>query len=212
MSLTELLLALGIFSIFLVGMFGLFTRGYQAFHFLNTRQSLQNQILHLKAILSDDFARTHYRSFGFLARTVTVSGREVSRDNACCLGLNDWNDPENFREPAAVPLWNRYAVYQTSLENEGRLERLAVSPTDPPPLRIRPLAGLDAFADPIVHRQLLSDNLLSFEARGDRYLEKVNIRLELLKEGGKRGLDGNKANESFKVDFQFNPRNTIPRL
>ncbi len=211
-SLPELLFGLGIFSLFLGGMFALFGRGYQAFHFLSTRQSVQSDLLRLKTVLGEDFGKTHVRSVGATEREILVDSETVSRDIACCLTLDDWRHRDNFREPEGIPLWNRYIVYQSSLDIEGRLERLVVAPEEAVPFRVRPLLELDNLKDPIKNRQTLSNNIKSFDCRVDGYLQKVVVTLVLSDGGGRRGLDSNSAKESFKAEFSWLPHNTVPKL
>ena len=211
-SLPELLFGLGVFSLFLVGMFALFGRGYQAYHFLSTRQSVQSDLLRLRAVLGDDFGKTHYRSVGSLQREILIDGDTVSRDIACCLSLDDWSRSENFRVPEGIPLWNRYIVYRSSLDNEGRLERLVVAPKDDPPFRVRPMLGLDNLEAPVKSLQTLSTSIRHFECRVDGYLQKVVVTLVLSDGGGKRGLDSGDAKETFKAEFSWLPHNTVPKL
>lgn len=210
-SLPELLLGFGIFMLFLGVVFGLFTKGYQAFHFLNTRASVQGEALRLKSVLEADFRMTHYRSIGREHRDVLVEGQNKDRDQACCLILDDWLDTANYRDATGIPLWNRYAVYQTSLEPEGRLERFVVGPLGTVPMRVRPLENLSVLAEPR-GRQLLTSNLVSFTCQGDVYRQDVEVTFELKESGGRRGLDQNATGETFKAVFRWTPNNTVPRF
>jgi hypothetical protein len=210
--LPELLLGFGIFLLFLGGVFSFFSRGYQAFHFLTTRQSVQGQALRLKTVLEADFHLTHYRSIGVERRTVTVAGQPAERDDACCLILDDWQSPSNYRGATGIPLWNRYAVYQTGEAARGRLERLVLAPGTPAPLRVHPLANLSSPAGSVSGRQLLTTSLKSFSCELDAYRQEVVISFELEETAGKRGLDQNTTDESFKAVFHWTPNNTVPRF
>ena len=210
-SLPELLLGFGIFLLFLGGVFGLFTKGYQAFHFLQTRQSVQGQVLRLKSVLEADFRMTHYRSIGVETDTATVDGQPARRDRACCLILDDWQSPANYRGDTGIPMWNRYALYQTSTEQEGRLQRFVVSPGGTIPLRIKPM---DNLLDPggVVGRQLLSSSIKAFACDINEYDQDIKVTFELKEVGGGRGLDQNRINETFKAVFRWTPNNTVPRF
>ncbi len=212
MSLPELLLGFGIFLLFLGGVFGLFTRGYQAFQFLTDRQSIQGQLLRIKGVMEADFRMSHFRSVGREQRTATVEGHEVRRDIACCLILDDWQNPDNYRQPTGIPLWNRYAVYQTDENAEGQLLRLVVAPDRAFPLRVRPLEELTNITEPLVGRQLLSSNLRAFSCEPDRYMQEVVVSFELRQVGGQRGVDYRKTSEAFKAVFHWTPNNTVPRF
>lgn len=212
MSLPELLLGFGIFMLFLGGVFGLFTRGYQAFHFLTDRQSIQGQLLRLRSVMEADFRMSHFRSVGREQRSLTVQGQEVRRDLACCLILDNWQNPDNYRETTGIPLWNRYAVYLSDLDEEGQLQRLVVAPDRAVPLRVRPLQELAALAEPVTSRQLLSSNLRAFSCEADRYKQEVAVSFELSREGGQRGVDYRRTEESFKAVFHWTPNNTVPRF
>ncbi len=211
-SLVEMLFALGIFSLFVGGMFAIFGRGYQAFHFLSARQSVQGELLRLKAVMGEDFGKTHYRSIGSYQRDLTLGEEEVSRDTVCCLTLDDWANVNNFRDPTSIPLWNRYVVYRTTLDSEGKLERLVVAPEGEVPFRVRSMLNLGSFDDPIVNRKTLSTKIKSFDCRLDGYLQKVVVTLVISDGGGKRGLDSQEAKESFKAEFSWVPYNTVPKL
>lgn len=211
-SLPELILGFGILLLFMGAVFGLFTKGYQAFHFLQTRQSVQGQMLRMKTVLETDFRLSHYRSIGTESRSATVEGQSVRRDQACCLILDDWRNPANYRDATSIPLWNRYAVYQTSLDPEGRLERVVVAPNDPIPLRCRPLADLTTLTDPTLGRQVLSSNIASFECQKDAFRQEIVVTFVLKEVGGSRGLDQNKIAETFKAVFHWLPNNTVPRF
>lgn len=212
MSLPELLLGFGIFLLFLGVVFGIFTRGYQAFHFLTDRQSIQGQILRLKGVMEADFRMSHFRSVGKQQRSIVLDGQEVRRDSACCLILDSWQNPNNYRDPTGIPLWNRYAVYQSTTEAEGQLKRLVVAPDLAIPLRVRPLKEMEPLAEPVVGRQLLSSNLKEFSCEPDRYLQEVVISFELRQVGGQRGVDYRKTDEAFKAVFHWTPNNTVPRF
>lgn len=211
-SMLEMLFALGVFSFFLAGMFAIFSRGYQAFHFLSTRQSLQGELLRLKSVMGDDFAKTHYRSIGTYPQELPLGTGAVSRDIVCCLTLDDWTLTENFRDPTSIPLWNRYVVYRASLDEQGQLERLVVAPEEEVPFRVRPMANLFNLEAPITSRRVLSSKVKSFSCRVDGYLQKVVVSLELSDGGGQRGLDWQSAKESFKAELSWIPGNTVPKL
>jgi hypothetical protein len=208
-TLPELLLGFGVLLVFMGAVVGLFTRGYQSFHFLQSRQSVQGQVLRLKGVLEADFRRTHYRSVGVEKHQVLVDGQSQSRDQICCLGLDNWSEPGNFKASTGIPIWNRYIVYQTSTEPEGRLERLVVEPGGP--LRVRPLDNLSA-PPGVVGRQLLSSNLLGFACQVDAYEQDVQVTFELRETGGARGVDQNRINETFKAVFRWVPNNTVPKF
>lgn len=212
MSMVEVLIGLGVFSIFMTLMFKLLIQGYQAFSFLNTRQSVQSQVLRIKTLMSDDFEKTHFLSFARAVHNIMIDSLEVSRHDACCLVLSNWEDPNNFAQPDGVPLWDRYAVYKSSLDELGTLKRVVVTPDEPLPLHIKPLDNLDSTGLGTIKSQVLSDDLYSFEVKGEPYQQKVSVQVVLLKSGGKRGLDDNKVRETFQANFQFNPRNTTGRL
>ena len=211
-SLVELLFALGIFSLFMGGMFSIFGRGYQAFHFLSSRQSVQGELLRLKTMMGEDFGKTHFRSVGSFQRETDLGEEQVSRDIACCLTLDDWTDSANFRDPTSIPLWNRYVIYRASMDPEAKLERLIVAPEGDVPFRVRPMLELENFDAPIKSEKILSSRVKSFDCRVDGYLQKVIVTLVLSDGGGKRGLDSNSAKESFKVEFSWLPYNTVPKL
>lgn len=210
-TLPELLLGFGIFLTFLGVVFGLFTKGYQAFHFLNTRASVQGEALRLKSVLEADFRMTHFRSVGHEHREVAVDGESKDRDQACCLILDNWQNPANYRDSSGIPLWNRYAVYQTSMDPVGRLERFVVGPIGTVPMRVKPLENLTLLESPR-SQQLLSSNLVSFTCHGDVYRQDVEVGFELKETGGQRGLDANSTRETFKAVFRWTPNNTVPRF
>jgi hypothetical protein len=216
LSLPELIFGMSVFMLFLGGVFGLFTRGYQSFHFLQTRQSLQGEFLRIKSILQADFGRTHLRSIGIDPRTINVDGESLRRDQACCLILEDWASSDSYSPDMGLPLWDRHVIYRASTDtaSTGSLERLNVAPPDLPlPYRIRPLEGFATIVDEgVVNRQLLTSLIRSFECQVDPAMQQVRLAFELEGVGSKRGLDQTKVKERFQAEFQWLPSNTVPRF
>lgn len=207
-----MVLGFGMFMLFLGGLFALFTRGYQAFHFLSARQGLQGEFLRMKSILQADLGQTHFRSIGIEQRTATVDAETVRRDQACCLSLRDWQSPSSYDPDLGIPLWDRYAVYQTST-TESTLSRLAAEPDEPVPYRIRPLDGFSTVPDATVKgRTVLTSHLRSFACELDRALQEITLTVVLESVGGKRGLDESLAKERFEAKLRWTPSNTVPRF
>lgn len=211
-TLTELILGFGLFTFFMGGLFALFTRGYQAFHFLSARQGVQGEALRLKSVLQADLANTHFRSIGVEARQTTLEGQSLPRDQVCCLSLRDWQDPASYADDLGLPLWDRYVLYQTSLE-QTTLTRLTVEPPDPIPYRLRPLAGFGGITNEnVVARSLLSSQVRSFRCQLDRALQEVSVTFVLQSQGGQRGLDASTRNDTLEAQLRWTPSNTVPRL
>lgn len=212
-ALPELLFALSIFSLFLVGIFGLFGRGFAAFNFLQDRQSIHGELLRMKTTLGTDFRLTHFSSVGVEPQTATVNGQTVSRDNVCCITLDDWRAPSNF-DGLGLPIWNRYFVYQCSTTGDTtRLDRLLIDSGQPIPIRVAPLNGLAGFGtSQATGRLMLSDSLESFECVRDTALQEVTQTVRLRKRGGLRGSGTQKSDEVCEAVFRWVPVNTVPRL
>lgn len=212
-ALPELLFALSIFSLFLVGVFGLFGRGFAAFSFLQDRQSLHGELLRMKTTLGTDFRLTHFSSVGVEPRTATVNGQAVQRDNVCCITLDDWKAPSNF-DGLGLPVWNRFFVYQCSTARDTtRLDRFQIDTGQPLPLRVAPLVGLDGFGTAqATGRLLVTDHLESFACTRDVALQEVTQTVRLRKRGGLRGSGIKKSDEVVEAIFRWVPVNTVPRL
>ncbi len=214
-TLIEVLVALSIFLGFLAAMFVLFEKGYQAFRFLDQRQSVQGQVLRISTALEADFRVSHLGSIGIEGSQVMVDGQLQPRAMVSCLTLNDWRDPANFQSGTGIPKWNRYAVYRSSSDPQGTLERLLIRPSSIPTegLPVAPLLGLATLTGPeIVGRQTLCQDVLAFECVLDLVGERVLQTLRLRRDVGRRGLDAGAASESFEARFSWLPRNTIPRI
>jgi hypothetical protein len=212
-TLIEVLVAVSIFMIAMGAMFVLFQQSYQGFHFLEQRQSVQSQVLGISSALEADFRLTHLASVGVEPRSLLVGGETVHRDLVSCLTLDDWLKPANFDDQTGIPKWNRYAVYLSSLDGEGTLERVVYRPPGSSgQLQVTPLTGMDALnSNGIKSRQLLCENLLSMQCsiESNRVLLQT---LRLLKKGAGRGLDNNKTSESFEARFRWVPKNTVPKI
>lgn len=212
-TLSELLVAVSVFAIALGAMFMLFHKSYQSFHFLEQRQSVQSQALRISSALEADFRLTHLYSVGVERNTITVGGQSVRRDKVCCLLVDDWQDPDNFHDANGIPIWNRYAIYRTDLEDNGSLERIVY---DPPGARPLPVASLEDLStlnnNRVRNRQLLCENVLSWQCDVDTTRQVVTQTLLLRKEGARRGLDQKKIEESFEARFRWAPKNTVPRV
>ena len=109
-TIAELLVSVAIFSIALVGIFLIFRKSYQSYHFLEKRQSLQVEMLRLKALLKADFQLSHFRSIGVSTKTGSYEGKDVRRDNVSCLILDDWKLDSNYHPGTLAPRWNQYAA------------------------------------------------------------------------------------------------------
>lgn len=212
-TLPELVLGFGVFMLFLGGLFGLFTRGYQAFGYLSARQGVQGEMLRLKTLLQADFGATHFRSIGVEPRTASLeSGDNARRDQACCLTLRDWRDPDSYSEDLALPIWDRYVVYQTSLV-EPTIVRLAVQPPLAPPYRIRPMANFATLTDEnVVGRTRLSSRIRSFACELNRSSQEIEIEIVLEGDGVKRGVDASLGKRTVEARLRWTPSNTVPKL
>lgn len=213
MSLLETVLALSVFSFFLLTVFVLLNKGIGAFHFLQSRQSLHGEMQRVKILFEHDFRLTHLRSIGIDNRTTVAYEETVRRDNLCCLTVDDWRDNANIESETGLPLWNRYIVYQSSLEEDGSLRRLVVEPSQPVPVRIMPLEVLDSLSgDRVAGMVFVTDNLESLEGDRDLARQEVSLRIVLRKRGGARGLDAKRIDEVVEANFHWRPLNTVPRM
>ncbi len=213
MSLLETILALSLFSFFLLTVFVLFNKGIGAFGFLQARQSIQGEMQRVKSLFESDFRLTHLRSIGVESSTVNIAEETFRRDDICCLTVDDWRENLNIEPDTGLPLWNRYIVYQSSLDESGTLRRLLVDPELPTPLRVRPLTGLDSIeSDRVLGRTLVTENLESFECDLSLARQEVALKVVLRKRGGSRGLDAKRTDEVVEASFHWRPINTVPKL
>lgn len=215
-TLIEMLVAIGIFLVATGAMFVLFQKGYQSFHFLEQRQSLQSQVLRITGALEADFRLTHFNSVGIDQDQTTVGSGTEPRDRVSCLGVDDWGNSANFSTGTGIPRWNQYAVYIATREEMGRLERVVFEPAGGalgsglPVAPLGPMANLDP--DRVQSRQMLCENVLAWDCWLEPTRLMVNQVLRLRKKGGRRGLDDMAAEESFEARFRWVPKNTVPRL
>lgn len=213
-TLAELLVALGVFSAAMVGMFALFSKSYQSYRFLLERQSLQSQVVALSQSLEADFRRTHFATIRLEPVTRTVGGVEVQRDRVSCLGLDNWFDPDNFAPMTAIPRWNQHLVYRCQGEDSARLERLVFRPAGSASLPVRPLnLPLDSLPEAgIWGRRVLAEDVFSWGCRLQVVGQSIEQTVQLRRATGRRGLDDQSSVESLEARFRWSPQNTIPKL
>lgn len=203
----ELLVSVAIFSIALTGLFLLFRKSYQAYHYLEKRQSLQVEMLKVKAQLKADFLLSHFRSLGVISKTGTFEGKDVARDDVSCLILDDWRDESNYHTITRAPRWNQYAAYSTK-KKKTTLTRLVLQ--DGSRFPIQPLPTLTSYG--LVNSQLLSENLLSLKGEINYDTRDLAITIELGRYLGSRGVDDKRVFENYQGVFRFTPQNTQPKL
>ena len=215
-TLIELMVSLSIFSLALAGVFLLFRNSYQALHFLQNRQSVQQQMLKIKGWLHADFDLSHLRSIAVDPIPITLDDKNYRRDLVSCLALDDWRDKDSFHDITNMPLWNRYVLYQATDEEEGELVRLVLRRIKPPAtgfLPFRPLEDLRGHTGfEVESRHQLSKNLLQYECEVSDADQDVRFNVKLLRRAGARGVDAKRAQESFEGVFRITPKNTHPKL
>lgn len=209
-GLLEIIFAMSIFSMFLIGIFRLFSRSFQAYSFLESRQTLQGELLRIGHRMEADFRASHVASVGIRREVSEPNGEQ--RATVCCLGLDEWGVESNFTPDLRLPLWNQYIVYQSDTSEPGSLHRLLIEPSTLP-VKVGPLDSLESFPqDRVLDRLNLSKNLHSFDAAVDPNRQDVTLSLTLLRKGGARGLDSKASTETVEAQFNWVPVNTVPRL
>ena len=206
-TIAELLVSVAIFSIALTGIFLLFRKSYQAYHYLEKRQSLQVELLRIKAQLKADFLLSHFRSLGVITKVGTFEGKDVRRDDVSCLILDDWRDESNYHNVTRTPRWNQYAAYSTK-KNKTTLTRLVLQSGSR--FSVQPLPNLTAYG--LVNSQLLTENLLSLEGEVNYDTRDLILTIELGRFLGSRGVDEKRVFENYQGVFRFTPQNTQPKL
>lgn len=211
----ELIVSVAIFAIALGGIFLLFRKGYQSYHYLEKRQSLQVEMLKIKAYLKADFQLSHFRSIDVTTRVGTyvktgTQGSEtmdVRRDNVSCLILDDWRNKSNYHNVTLAPRWNQYAAYITQADRTTLVRRVFQTGSEFP---VQPLPSLTAYG--VVQSQLLSENLVSLEGELNFDSRDLLVEIELGRSLGSRGIDDKRSFESYEGIFRFTPLNTQPKL
>lgn len=206
-TIIELLVSVSIFAIALSGIFLLFRKGYQSFHFLQSRQSLQVEMLRVKSILKADFDLSHFRSIGLNEKIGTYRGEDTPRHEISCLILDDWNKSENYAANTNIPIWNRYAYYNTSIRETTLIREVLQKGST---LNVQPITAKGSFS--VVNQQLLTKNLVSLEAHVNEDTRDLTVEIELGRLSVRRGVDEKVGEESFQGTFRFTAANTQPKL
>lgn len=206
-TIIELLVSVAIFAIALAGVFLLFRKGYQAYHFLERRQSLQVELLRVKSAMQADFELSHLRSVGVQSNVVTYEGEDVHRDDVSCLILSDWTDRNRYHSITRAPLWDQYSAYVSAGDRTVLTRRVFQSGST---FSVRPLPSLTSYA--MVNSRLLTENLLSLEGALNFDTRDLVVTVELGRYLGARGVDDKRSYERYEGVFRFTPRNTQPKL
>lgn len=223
MSLLETVFSLGILSVVMLAIFGIFSIGQRSFHFASLRQGLQSEARKAWTLLKQDLRLSNFVATTARARTssLLLPRREaeglvpVDRDGLCLPSLRDWASATSINEVTGFPNFDCYIVYYASEDPEGRLIRQIIQPSTVGPY---PFEGFTLNQDPLTnaHRvgnpRILSNRVLSFRARKDEGSRLIRLSVRFRGMGaGKPGSQKN-ADETFELSLQIYPENTYPRL
>ena len=126
----ELVLAMALFGILNVMIFGLLQSGSRSFSIGMSRSSLQGDLNRSLARLQGEIRR----SSASLLSVVADPSRVVDgcrRDGVCASSLSDWRANSSY-SPNLTPLWDEYVVYYATLQQPGQLIRQTYRPAGSP--------------------------------------------------------------------------------
>ena len=175
-------------------------------------------MLQIKGWLYADMDLTHLRSVAVDRQArVTINDKDYRRDLVSCLILDDWSDGDNYEDTTNMPLWNRYVVYSTTSDDEGKLERIVLNKASEilPGgfLPFRPLSEMRYLnRSEVEKKHMLAENLLHFQCVVSDADQDIQFNVRLLRRSGARGTGVKRAAESFEGIFRISPRNTHPKL
>jgi type II secretory pathway pseudopilin PulG len=231
LTLIELVVAVGIFMALSVLIFGFFRYGTRTFMQVNARHGLQNAALRSLESIQYEMKRTNASSVTVIndaTRRATVEGANVQRDLVCLAGLQKWHDrtnSNNYDLETGAPKWNRYWIFYTNLEAQGKLFRLRVDPAPPPEVPVRlPLADLDQLHhdDPGLNQysgetpaySTLAQKVKEFKIEGPSQTggEFYSFSLLLKKKATAGSTEGAQRRpfDFYEVKLDVKPENTYP--
>lgn len=215
----EMMVTIFILGFVVLGVFGLFSIGSNGFRHTILRQGIQGDAARVASALRRDVRLTHLDSVTVEARNYTTAdGRAVRRDGLAFVSLSNWNDPNRFYTVTRLPRWDRYIVfYATNDRDLGRLVRQEIEPggeIGPYPYLALPgnLAPAPVLNADVVETTILAENVLSFSARPNPATRTVEVALSLRQISGKLTGGQRKVDEIMELEFDFEPRNTFPKL
>lgn len=228
LSIVEVVLSLMILSMVMLGIFGVFDMGSHSFQFASLRQGLQSEARLSWILLRDDLRLSTYTSITSLPRTVSVvvPGQETAgpqtldRDGLSFATVEDWSASTALDQYTGFPNFDSYLVYYASSEPEGRLIRQLVRPATTGPYPYGSFSVSNSMNDiPLSNSNLvsnttriLSNRVLSFQARVDAPKRMVHAVLRFRGHGGKRPVGSKEADETLELRVDLAPENTYPKL
>ncbi len=223
LTLPEVVVCFGIFSLLSLVALGTLVYGATGFHQVVYQQGSQNDVRRIMAALQRDLASTHHRSITVEKRQ-SVAG--YARDAMALCSLDSWSDPANF-DNYLRPRWNCYVVYYASREQNGvneagKLVRQVCYPRGTPvgafeyATFISSPESLIRDGEPLqsdeVRSQILTDRLWKFELVDNPLTQSVSIRLSLRNPPQKRATGIERDLHSIEVLQEIKPANTWPQI
>lgn len=216
-SLVEVMLAMALLSMVILGIFGVFDLGQSAFRLMASRQDLQSQARTALFPIERDTLQTALTTVTLddrAERSAVVEGTSFPRHAICMAGLDRWSDPTNFEALSGLPRWNRYLVYFATRQAGGFLVRW----------QVRPEAGAsgtwsdfsqglpDDLAMPTLpagyeleRQQTLAVNVLEFRVEPQE--QTLIYHLKLRRRAGERLGGARPRDESFQLRLEATPNN-----
>jgi hypothetical protein len=226
-SVLEIVFSMAIMAFVMVGIFWVFDMGQQSFHFVSLRQGLQAEARIAYLQMHTDLRHSSYVSVTALARTVGVvlprqeskGVQTLDRDGLCLAGVQDWSAASATDPITGFPNFDAYVVYYATSEPEGRLIRQLVTPAIVGPyLNSQFSLGSSMNDNPILNvnrvgaGRILSQRVLSFQARRDDSKRLVYVSLKFRALGGKKPGGGARADETYELSLRSFPENTYPKV
>lgn len=124
-TLLETLISTAIFSFLALAIFSLYDIGRVKWNVMYLRHQLQNDARNGVSGLERDLRKTDYSSVDVYTNPRVIppgwpEDKPVPRWAICMIGLDDWNNPNNFDPVSGKPIWNQYVIYMATKQiNKG---------------------------------------------------------------------------------------------
>lgn len=218
MSLIELLISMGMFTMLLGTVFLLFGVGSRTFLSLETRQTAQNQLAAIRASYQRDLQVTHFYGIHLdTANSVTLQGVVYPRHALSAVSLSDPARTDAY-DMYGVPQWDQWVVYRVVGQEMGQLLRHTVAPAAGQRGRqlLRSADGLANLALAVTPYnsawgrvsppQILARDVRSLKAKLDPQQRAVEVQVTIEKKVDYK----NPKPDVLTATFYVKPHNTVP--
>lgn len=235
MTLLETIASTAVFLLIMAMTTALLRYSMTHYQSLRSRSDAQGELLAIKANLTPDLQRGHFRGVDFREVTVSAARRNrpgtvsARRDVLSVVTLAEW--VSGVAEPVetsygygGIPRWNAYVVYAAGRERlaTSSLTRYILQGSDLAhrALSLEPLPDLQGFdggsttphEGSTLRRSKVAERLAHFEVEPDEQRQMIKVKVRVLEDSGEVTSAAQEGERYYTAVFSVRPLNTTPKM